>query len=415
MYCSECGAKLKKDDLFCGECGTKVKENKKTSTTPKTRQPMSKEKKKVLIIVVVILCLFFGAYKYTSFVLGPSGVTNGYMASLKKNSLEDIYKSLSIEGDTTFTTLEEFKKVYNEEENSFKDIKSYSLEDVIYSDDKKSATVRINVKKENGDEKTLLATLNKSDKKKYFFFDDWKVETLTNNGYSITGVEILKNFEIKVPKNSKLNINGTDVDPKFIESDSYEEGLDVYVIPNLFVSTIHIKTTLPNQMVIEDDKTLTNYSNQYEVQVSLSNLTDDMVTTLKDQVKEDISNLYENIIAKKNWDSIKENYAYNNVNLSSLEEDYMDLYNVLTKEDLTLKKFDVTSVTLSNVKLSEEGKLVITVKYNYDYTVDYKSFTGDEKEKNGQSSYSSTLTYDYYDNAYKLNEVYNMVSRFSTW
>ena len=140
-----------------------------------------------------------------------------------------------------------------------------------------------------------------------------------------------------------------------------------------------------------------------------------MVTTLKDQVKEDISNLYENIIAKKNWDSIKENYAYNNVNLSSLEEDYMDLYNALTKEDLTLKKFDVTSVTLSNVKLSEEGKIVITVKYNYDYTVDYKSFTGDEKEKNGQSSYSSTLTYDYYDNAYKLNEVYNMVSRFSTW
>lgn len=415
MYCSECGAKLKKDAFFCGECGTKV-DLKKTKDAPqKVRQPMTKEKKTALIIFIVLLCVFLGAYKYTCFILGPSGITDRYMASLKKNSLEDIYNSLSIEGDTTFTTLEEFKKVYNEEENSFKDIKSYDLENVIYSDDNKTATVRINVKKENGDEKTLLATLNKSDKKKYFFFDDWKVESLTNNGYSITGVEILKDFEIKVPKNSKLNINGIDADPKFIESDSYEEGLDVYVIPNLFVSTIHIKTTLPNQMVIEDDKALTNYSNQYEVQVSLNNLMDDMVTTLKEEVKKDISNLYENIIGKKNWDSIKENYIYNNVNLSALEEDYMDLYNALTNEELTLKKFDVTSVTLSNVKLSDEGKLVITAKYNYDYMVNYKNFMGDQKEKEGQSSYTSTLTYDYYDNAYKLNEVYNMVNRFSTW
>ena len=140
-----------------------------------------------------------------------------------------------------------------------------------------------------------------------------------------------------------------------------------------------------------------------------------MVSTLKEQVKTDISNLYNNIIAKKNWDAVKESYSYNNVNLSSLEEDYMDLYEDLNDDDLTLKKLEISSVTLTNVKLSDEGKLAITAKYNYDYTVDYKSLLGDVKTKDGKSSYSSTITYDYYDNSYKINEIYNMVHYFSTW
>ena len=101
-------------------------------------------------------------------------------------------------------------------------------------------------------------------------------------------------------------------------------------------------------MVIEDEKTLNSYSNQYEVEVSLQKLNDEMVSTLKEQVKTDISNLYNNIIAKKNWDAVKESYSYNNVNLSSLEEDYMDLYEDLNDDDLTLKKLEISSVTLTN-------------------------------------------------------------------
>ena len=52
MYCSECGAKIKKDAFFCGECGTKV-DLKKTKESPqKVRQPMTKEKKTALFMCI---------------------------------------------------------------------------------------------------------------------------------------------------------------------------------------------------------------------------------------------------------------------------------------------------------------------------------------------------------------------------
>ena len=414
MYCSECGAKIPPDASFCGECGTKVQKSKETPPK-KERKPLSKTQKISILVIFLVAILLFGGYKYLSTAMGPVGVTKHYVSSLKSNSIEDIYNSLSIEGDTTFTTLDEFKKVYDEDENSFKDLKDYTVDEAVYNDNKTSATVRVTIKKEDDTEKVLIATVNKSDKKKYLFFDEWKVESLTSNGYSTTGVEVLKDFRIRVPKNSKLTLNDQDVDPKFIEENIWEDGIDVYVIPNLFVSTIKIKTTLPNQMVIEDEKVLNSYSNQYEVEVSLKNLNDEMVSTLKEQVKTDISNLYNNIIAQKNWDAVKESYSYNNVNLSSLEEDYMDLYEELNSDNLTLKKLEISNVTLTNVKLNDEGKLVITAKYNYDYTVDYKSLLGEVKTKDGKSSYSSTITYDYYDKSYKINEIYNMVHYFSTW
>ena len=61
MYCGECGAKLKKEDLFCGECGAKVaqveevkkvvkKETSITNSTPS--KPMDKKTKTTIAILV---------------------------------------------------------------------------------------------------------------------------------------------------------------------------------------------------------------------------------------------------------------------------------------------------------------------------------------------------------------------------
>ena len=142
MYCSECGAKIPPDASFCGECGTKVQKSKETPPK-KERKPLSKTKKISILVILVVAIVFVGGYKYLATAMGPVGVTKHYVASLKSNSIEDIYNSLSIEGDTTFTTLDEFKKVYDEDENSFKDLKSYTVDEAIYNDDKKSATVRV--------------------------------------------------------------------------------------------------------------------------------------------------------------------------------------------------------------------------------------------------------------------------------
>ena len=140
-----------------------------------------------------------------------------------------------------------------------------------------------------------------------------------------------------------------------------------------------------------------------------------MVTTLQKQVETDLTTLYGNIVAKKNWDAVKDSYSYNNVNLSKLQETYTDLYeDLIENDDITLTNFKVTSVTLSKVSL-EDGRLEISAKYKYDYTVSYKNYKDEVEKHDDSASYTTTFTYDYFENAFKLYDIYGAVSYFSRW
>ncbi len=413
MYCGECGAKLKKGATFCGECGAKVskkaqveKEEPKKKVVKK-RQPMSKKNKIIIGVVLVLIVALVVSYSVLSNHFGPKGIATEYLEALISKDADRIYNSLNLSGDTTFTTKEKFREVFENSSNEYEDVVNYKFLEVEYGDGELSASVKFQIAT-NDDEDTITIKLIKSSEKELLIFDSWQVANVSNS-------LVVKDYQISVPKNSTVSVNDITLEKKYLNSEKTTTELDVYVIPQIFVGDAVIKTTLPYNIEIAEDVSISNYNSSYKTDVSLDNINDEMVTTLQKQVETDLTTLYGNIVAKKNWDAVKDSYSYNNVNLSKLQETYTDLYeDLIENDDITLTNFKVTSVTLSKVSL-EDGRLEISAKYKYDYTVSYKNYKDEVEKHDDSASYTTTFTYDYFENAFKLYDIYGAVSYFSRW
>ena len=414
MYCGECGAKLKKNAQFCEECGAKVKKEEKSKTSKKveTSKPKTKmsKKKKIILTVVVILVLALGiSFSILSNRFGPKGVATEYLDALISNDANRIYNSLNLSGDTTFTTKEEFIKLFEDESNSFKNVVNYKLTDISYNEGNLSATVKFTVAlKDSDDDETISIKVVKNSKKKFLIFDNWQVANINNS-------IVVEDYQLSVPKSSKVSVNNIELTEKYLSSDKSTDELDVYIIPQIFVSDATIKTTLPCGITVEEVESISNYNSSYTASVSIDNLDEAMESKLKEQVKSDITKIYSNIIGKKDWNSIKDSYSYNNVDLTNLKDEYEDMYDdLVTDSDITLKKFEITDVKITDIAL-KNGRLEIDAKYSYNYSIEYKNYNNEVKTKDGKSSYTSTLTYDYFENNFKLYDLYGTVTYFSTW
>mgnify|MGYP001625445596 CR=1 FL=1 len=416
MYCSECGAKLKKNAAFCGECGTKVKKEseeikeKQTSKVKneKPKKTISKKQKILIGVIVVVALVLIGGYCFLNNRFGPEGVATEYLKAMISNDASRIYDSLGLTGDTTFTSKETFEKIFAESSNAFDDVLNYKLIDISYNESKLSANVKFQVASENSDEDTVTIRVIKNSKKKFLIFDSWQVANVSDS-------LVVKDYQISVPKGSTVQVNDVSLDSKYLNADKSTDELDVYVLPQIFESDASIKINLPYGIEVTDEMNVSSYNTTYKANITLNDLNDETVTKLQDQIKSDINALYANLIAKKDWNAVKESYSYGDASLINLQDEYTDLYEeIVTDEDKTLKKFDVSSVTLTKVTL-DDGSLKVTAKYNYNYTIDYKNYNDEVKTKEGKSSSSTTITYDYLENTFKINNISGTVDYFSTW
>lgn len=416
MYCSECGAKLKKNAAFCGECGTKVKKEseeikeKQTSKVKneKPKKTISKKQKILIGVIVVVALVLIGGYCFLNNRFGPEGVATEYLKAMISNDASRIYDSLGLTGDTTFTSKETFEKIFAESSNAFDDVLNYKLIDISYNESKLSANVKFQVASENSDEDTVTIRVIKNSKKKFLIFDSWQVANVSDS-------LVVKDYQISVPKGSTVQVNDVSLDSKYLNADKSTDELDVYVLPQIFESDASIKINLPYGIEVTDEMNVSSYNTTYKANITLNDLNDETVTKLQDQIKSDINALYANLIAKKDWNAVKESYSYGDASLINLQDEYTDLCEkIVTDEDKTLKKFDVSSVTLTKVTL-DDGSLKVTAKYNYNYTIDYKNYNDEVKTKEGKSSSSTTITYDYLENTFKINNISGTVDYFSTW
>lgn len=417
MFCGECGAKLKKNAKFCGECGAKVPEEQREKTEkiiqkPK-KKPMSASKK--LLIIAILILIVGGIIGYNVMVskLGPEGTAKSYIDALKSNNAGEIYDSLGLEGDTTFASKKMFQTIFENDENNLSNITNYTISDVIYSDGNLAATVEFKVtRKDSSEEDTVNVNVIKKSDKKFLIFDEWEV---TKDSVSVLGVNLVENYQVRVPKNAKVSINDIELDKKYLNTDYSSDEEDVYVIPQIFEMTVNIKTTLESGLEITDEEEITSYDVAYTAEVSLENLPEDVVNKLQDQMTKDITTMYQNIIAKKNWDAVKDSYNYNGADLKKLQKEYNTLYErVVTNATNTLIEFKITDLTISRVELSDEGQLEVTAKFNYNYKISYQS--GEQSEtKEDDSSNTTTIVYDYVNNSYKMNGISGTVKYFSRY
>ncbi len=418
MYCGECGAKLEKNAVFCGECGAPVKKEKPTNHKPKEngekedhsnrqpRKPMSKKTKIIGIVVIVLVVLLFATYQILSNHFSVKTVAKEYVEALANNDFDQLYDYLKIDGDKTFVSKEIFEEIMDDSESK---IKNFTIGEVTYDEGKLSAAVTVHYTEEgSSQEKTDVVYLSKEKDKKLLFFDQWTVD---NNIDSL----VVKDYKIIVPKDSKVVVNDIALEKKYLDTKASDEATDLYRIPQIFAATTTVETTLPNGMEIEEEVTPSKYYSSHTVEVSLSNLSDDAVNQLEEQVKTSLTTLYEGLIKKQNFDEIKASFEFEGGNIENIQEEYTEVLEDMNNASTALKQIEFTSVDIRSVEL-DEGVLVVNAKANYSYQVEYQDRLNEQTETHEDKDYSYIkLGYIYQDGSYHLTSIDGLVSYFSRY
>lgn len=410
MYCGECGAKNKKDAEFCGECGAKLEHEKeeknKKEEKKEDKKPMTKKNKIILLVVLILIVLLIIGYSFLNKKYSAEGVATDYLEALISNDADKIYDSLNIDSNNKFTSKETFKKMFEENYKTDIEVLNYTLTDIEYNDGNLSAEVEFKVIYKDSKEDSITINVVKDSKKKFLVFDSWYV----SNGENAL---IVNDYTINVPKGAKVSVNDIELDNSYLNKDESTDSKDVYVIDKIFRGTATIKT---NIWGIETSKevNVSSYNDNYTANIDTDTMPEETQNKIQEQVKTDINGIYKNIIDKKKWNDIKDSYAYNKVDLSNLEDEYNDLYEeVAEDDDKTLKKFDITDINISQLSI-DEGRLKVRARVYFDYTIDYKNYKDEVKTTNSDSSAYITLVYDYFEENFKLYDVDNLVTYFST-
>ncbi len=410
MYCSECGAKIKKGAAFCEKCGSPVPKEKRdledeNKENEEPRKKMSKGKKIGLFLLLLIVLLLVGGYVFLDHYFSPEKMASKYLDAWIQNDNQKIYDLLDLGNDKTFVSYEIFKEVFEEEQEALKDISNYTIKKIDYSDGGLTAKVLIGYTvKDRPREEEIEIDLVKAKEKKLYLFDDWQVVINTENF-------LAQDYAIKVPKGSSVTLDNIKLTDTYLDQNDSSEINDIYTIPKIFTKEITIEVETPYGIKLTK-KTVPSSEDVFELDLNVDDLSDEMKNTLTEKIKTDLNAFYKNVLDKKNWDSIKENYIYNELAPEDLKKAYQKLYEDITEEESTpLKSFTVTEVKLSDISLTTEGKFEVEARISYNYTVGYDK----DKTHESKNAYTSTFTYDYFEEEYKLSNISRFVTYFSIY
>ncbi len=375
MFCEECGAKNKKNAIFCEECGHnlqgKVKEEKKntkqelvvetvskkpknkivdktdnvTEVKPVDSSPKNKSNIKLLLIiiisiVVVIICLLIYGFISTS----PESVTKNILNAYSYNDYEMIYDYVDVANEE-FTGkekfLEELPEKYDEPEFEYK-----ILETEI---DGNSAIVEYRI------DDDIYEIELKRDGNKLLIFPNWTLE--------IDGI-VEEDFEIYAIKNSKIKIDGIDID-KYYDDKLSDEYTDVYVIDYMLSSAVYeIEVEYPFGFMVEED--FTPYGD-----LDLTYFDEDDIDTETEEKIVDVSvsyinEIYENIKQYNSWSDIEDNYKLD------FEDDYEAIFDNITNyyvlDDVTVidAKLEYLSFDDGLLEVTLDGSLLYEASFDFD-------------------------------------------------
>lgn len=384
MFCGECGTKNEVNSAFCSECGAKLEQNvaleEAKNVVKPPRKPMSKSTKIVIIVVAFVVVAISVFFIIGSKLTSPEVIAKDYIKAVVEQDANKLYNYLDLEGDKTFVT----KKMYSDlmKENGITtDVVNYKITEVEYNDSKLNAEVEFEYTTKNStSEKEGTVYLTKLKNKKFLFFDNWQVSS--ENSLA----NVIENYTIMVPKNSKLTYGGVKVDSKYLDKDKSTTTLDAYVLPQVFATKTTVKAVLTNGMTIEEEVTPSSYYS-HTVKFDEDSLSASAKSKIIDTAKKSLTTIYTNAIAKKSFSDIKSNFEHKGTNLKDLEEEYTELVNDLSSASNTLTSITFTDVSIYDMELNEDGYLEVEVKAKYNYAVKYKTFS-DEEKTNEDSDYS---------------------------
>ncbi len=414
MFCSECGTKNEAGTKFCSECGNKLtvvevsadatKEsksgNKKSNVATKktkekvvepikeevvepikeevvnvtsaepvivTNKSKSSKNKNMIITLLSLVVIFGGTYYYlNNYVYSPQIVADEFMRVLEDGNYEDLY-DLLIDSDSEFVSKDKFEEAFEDYGDSM--IDSFEFEKTKIDDDE--ATVYYEVKYDGDKEDVELELVANS--KIFFIFNKWTVD---DDLFSF----IVEDYEIKVPKDSKISLDGTKIDDKYLDDKESDDENDVYVIPELLATNYDLEVLLPYGITINKEIYASSYDEEYELDYfSTSDISDED----KEELAEDAMNLlqkfYDDATSGIGFAEIQKDYDFEGVDLDDVEDDFNDLVDGINGAYSMLKSLTLSDASVSSISL-DDNIINITIEVDIDFTVDKVSYGGDVTE-----------------------------------
>ncbi|MDO5403089.1 MAG: zinc-ribbon domain-containing protein [Eubacteriales bacterium] len=460
MFCPNCGTKNEDDAAFCGNCGTPLTQNTvqetqdiQTGAQPENTQPQQenvqpvqeqfteqqlngqpvqgqfmgqqfngqpqagysqqppkkpfKVTKKMIAIAAAVLAAVIAIATFVG--LGKSGsdykkTAKKYAEAVLSCDWDKAYDMVNFP-ESEFLTKDAYKMVNKDvtpktpSALTVTDADIYSLG--MPSQESGSIVKEVTVKYSTpgASQSYMDLYMDVAPKKYMLFFKQYKVSSDSLVSADTT---------IKVPKGSKLSINGVEVNDSYKTnaSGSSSKTQDSYKIPFLFDGTNTVKVT---GSMFEDYETTFSVSydgDTYTVSTSSLKMKEEAVNALKTQAESDLKAIADACLANKEVSAI---------NSRIYSEDLSDVtkrYNYALQDCHTSSK-DVKSLTISNIKTNVKSTNVnldsddgcptaqVTLSYNKTGTYVYKSSPDKVKDGTGTET-SDYIRYKYVNGTWMI-------------
>lgn len=370
MFCEKCGAKNDGSNKFCEKCGNKfetevntpkkVQKNEKTSSIKDKINALSKKQKIIGGVVSALLVILIVFYIVGSKMTSLETIGSKAFEELASNSkINDKYLSVPLGSKDYFISLGDTMK--NEIKNEEID---FDYSDYTVTASSKKITIKY---KENDKKETYKVVFKiKQSGKSLLVFDKYVITKITvqTDDYDYTTLYDPENVEkltLTTVKDSKISIDGKELDKSYLDSKKSDEDNDVYVVKGISNGDYKVKITIGKLEFERKVYVSSKADNEYDLTnyISSSYLVDDkeFLKTFKTY----ISTYYENVNdTSKTIDDFSKKYKIND----SIKESFAS-----SKESATnVASFKIDEVTLRSLYYySSDKELSVTYKVNYTY------------------------------------------------
>lgn len=400
MFCSECGAKNLDEAKFCEECGAILEENngvkneKENIAKSSNSVNITKKQKSLIIMIIVIIAIIFAIYKSISVMLSPQKIVEDYIQAINSKEYDVLYEIAGFSEDTTFITKEQFKNVID---NALGDnpISNYNIGDEIsYENGNLTANVPVNIVSDYM-QQSVTVKLTKLQEKKLLFFDNWKVSNMS----SLINYTIVKDFKISVPKGTKVNFAGIDVNSQYLDDENSNENEDVYILPQVLSYETLAKFELSNGVKIEK-KINKMYSGYYSLEISIDDFSDEEKEKIKNLLKNDITSLVNLAAQNKSFDEAKKDFPYLTTDI--MKNNYENEAKYLENLRYYISDFNITDVKFKSISLNTENDLSVSFSIDYSWKATVKE---NGNSKNETETEFLTCIYNFSNDGYNIENL----------
>lgn len=348
MYCANCGAKCKDEDLFCGECGASLAEYReeieneaaakeadeqfeRNVEMPAQKPKVSKMSLLLIAEAVVMIALVAGIYFSLDKKYSAETTVSEYWKAKANGEWSKVYDYYSFEKNDLLS-----KQMYVDAHSQEDEPTAYQLVETKRLENQKDADTAVYEisyrEAENGKVEYETVSLIKGEKK-FLFWNEWSV---------VPEDEVIKDWNVTVPENATVKLNGKEMKESH---PSEQEGMKEVTVSRLFQGQYQLEVTEdgmePYKDIVEIDEGALGDSIRLVP-------TEEEKEKLAEQLGADLEKILTSAVAKEDFNTMREIFSEEAMKRSFVKSSYEDLYQIMDTEGVVLQSFDISDIKLTS-------------------------------------------------------------------